>query len=143
MLAQAMLVIASATAKRADAAGFNNATGGRSPIAIASPVKPCKLVVVTAASATGTCQRPTIWSRATIPVIERSPMVIKNDLDATVGFFNTRKIASFKSTFAASKSLPVRSIVSYERCIRGVPPNITCIGISTGLFSNNGSSTIK
>jgi len=34
--------------------------GGRSPIAIASPVKPCKLVVVTAASATGTCQRPTI-----------------------------------------------------------------------------------
>ena len=39
---------------------FNNATGGRSPIAIASPVKPCKLVVVTAASATGTCHGPTI-----------------------------------------------------------------------------------
>ena len=35
-------------------------------------------------------------------------MVIKNDLDATVGFFNTRKIASFKSvTLAASKSSPL------------------------------------
>ena len=59
ILADMILEIDSATAKRADAAGFNKATGGRSPIAIASPVKPCKLVVVTAASATGTCHGPT------------------------------------------------------------------------------------
>ena len=59
ILADIMFEIDSATDKRAEAAGFNNATGGRSPIAIASPVKPCKLVVVTAASATGTCHLPT------------------------------------------------------------------------------------
>ena len=58
--ADAMLVIASATAIRAEAAASSSAIGARSPIAIASPVVTSKPVVVTAASATGTCQRPTI-----------------------------------------------------------------------------------
>ena len=58
--AEAMLVIASATAIRAEAAASSSATGARSPIAIASPVVTSKPVAVTAASATGTCQRPTI-----------------------------------------------------------------------------------
>ena len=40
-----MLVIASATASRADAAASSSATGVRSPIAIASPVVTSKLVV--------------------------------------------------------------------------------------------------
>ena len=38
ILAQAILVMASEMAKRADASGLINATGGRSPEAIASPV---------------------------------------------------------------------------------------------------------
>ena len=37
MLVLAMLVMDSATAKRADAPKSNNATGARSPIAMASP----------------------------------------------------------------------------------------------------------
>ena len=55
-----MFVIASPIASRADAAASSSATGARSPIAIASPVVTSKLVVVTAASATGTCHGPTI-----------------------------------------------------------------------------------
>ena len=43
-----MLVIASATAMRAEAAASSSATGVRSPIAIASPVVTSKLVAVTA-----------------------------------------------------------------------------------------------
>ena len=38
IFADIIFEIDSATDKRADAAGFNKATGGRSPIAIASPV---------------------------------------------------------------------------------------------------------
>ncbi len=52
--------MASATAKRALAAGLISATGGRSPMAMASPAWVSKLAVVTATSATGTCQGPTI-----------------------------------------------------------------------------------
>ncbi len=60
MGAEAMLVMASATAMRAEAAAFSRASGVRSPMAIASPVEASKPVAVTAASATGTCQGPTI-----------------------------------------------------------------------------------
>jgi hypothetical protein len=58
-ICHAILVNASATAKRAEAAGFNNATGGRSPLPLLHLYN-LKLVVVTAASATGTCHGPTI-----------------------------------------------------------------------------------
>ena len=58
--AAAMLVIASPTAIRAEAAGSSRASGVRSPIATASPLWVSKLVAVTATSATGTCQGPTI-----------------------------------------------------------------------------------
>ena len=49
----ARLVSASATAIRPDASGEINARGGRSPIAMASPLKPSKSDSVTAQSATG------------------------------------------------------------------------------------------
>ncbi len=52
--APAMLVMASATAKRAEAAGLIKATGGRSPTLIASPLSDIKPELVTAQSATGT-----------------------------------------------------------------------------------------
>ena len=45
--------------------------------------------MVTAQSATGTCQGPTIWSRATMPVTVRSPMVIRKFLLATAGTCST------------------------------------------------------
>ena len=54
------LVMASATAKRADAGPFSVATGVLSPILIASPKCVSSPAVVTATSATGTCQGPTI-----------------------------------------------------------------------------------
>ena len=54
MRAEAIFVTASATAKRAEAAGLMSATGARSPIAMASPVIAFKAVLVTAQSATGT-----------------------------------------------------------------------------------------
>ena len=58
--AAAMLVSASATAIRAAARASSSASGVRSPIAIASPVQAWKPLNVTAQSATGTCQGPTI-----------------------------------------------------------------------------------
>ena len=85
MLAAPILVIASPTAMRADAELDKIASGVLSPIAIASPVYPENPEEVTATSATGVCQGPTIWSRATSPPTERSPIVIKNFLLATVG----------------------------------------------------------
>ena len=55
-----ILVIASATAMRPDAGPSNSARGVRSPIAMASPRCVSSDTVVTAQSATGTCQGPTI-----------------------------------------------------------------------------------
>jgi hypothetical protein len=49
---------------------------------------------VTAQSATGTCQGPTIWSRAMSPPTVRSPMEMRNVLSATVGWESTRRTAS-------------------------------------------------
>ncbi len=54
------LVILSATAIRPEAGASNTANGVRSPMAMASPAKPEKSARVTAQSATGTCQGPTI-----------------------------------------------------------------------------------
>ena len=58
--AEAMFVSASATAIRAAARASSNASGVRSPIAIASPAQVSKPLSVTAQSATGTCHGPTI-----------------------------------------------------------------------------------
>ena len=99
-----MLVMVSPIAMRPDAGPSINANGVRSPIAIASPVVESKPDVVTAQLATGTCQGPTICSRATMPVIDRSPMVIRKPLLATVGKFNTRFAASANSTFVKSSA---------------------------------------
>jgi len=55
-----MLVSASPTARRAEAAALLMATGVRSPMDIASPVYTSNAVAVTAQSATGTCHGPTI-----------------------------------------------------------------------------------
>ncbi len=60
MAAAAILVMASPIAIRPEAGALSNANGVRSPIAIASPVTLPKVVAVTAQSATGTCQGPTI-----------------------------------------------------------------------------------
>ena len=61
------------------------ATGVRSPMDMTSPRCVVKPKFVTAASATGTCHGPTIWSRWIKPPTERSPIVIKKLLEATVG----------------------------------------------------------
>ncbi len=88
--AAAMFVIASPTAMRPDAGPSINAAGVLSPIAIASPRKVAYPIVVTAQSATGTCQGPTIWSRAHIPPTDRSPIVTRKVLSATAGSRSTR-----------------------------------------------------
>ncbi|CUS13025.1 unnamed protein product [Tuber aestivum] len=87
MSAAAKLRIDSATAIRADAAGEMRARVGFSPIAIASPVTDSSdsEVAVTATSATGTCQGPTIWSRVTNPVTVLSPIVMRKLLEPTLG----------------------------------------------------------
>ena len=79
------LVMASATAMRPEAGASSAANGVRSPMLMASPAKPWKSAKVTATSATGTCQGPTIWSRWVSPPTVRSPMVIKKRLEATLG----------------------------------------------------------
>ena len=87
-------------AMRPDAGPSISAKGVRSPIAITSPLVVSKAEVVTAQLATGTCHGPTICSRATMPVIERSPMVIKKPLLATVGKVSTRFAASANSIWS-------------------------------------------
>ena len=99
MFAAAMFSTDSATAIRALAAAFSSAIVGRSPIAIASPVVASKPVAVTATSATGVCHGPTIWSRTVRPPTVRSPMVIRNCFDATVGSFSTRSAADLMNAF--------------------------------------------
>src|SRR6266576_1241155 len=94
----------SATAMRAEAAALSNATGVRSPMDMASPVLTSNPydVLVTATSATGTCHGPTIWSLVTRPVMLRSPIVIRNDLDPTEGRRRTRSIAMVKRSVSVS-----------------------------------------
>ena len=93
MGAASRLVMASPTAMRPEAGALTVASGVRSPMLMASPAKPLKSASVTAQSATGTCQGPTIWSRWLKPPTVRSPMVIKKRLEATVGWLNTSMAA--------------------------------------------------
>ena len=132
MGAASKLVIASATAIRPDAGPFSAASGVRSPMDMASPAKPWKSASVTAQSATGTCQGPTIWSRCVKPPTVRSPMVIRKRLDATVGCDSTSITAFCRSTPVRFSGLKVRATVFTSRCILGGLPNKTFIGMSTG-----------
>lgn len=88
-----------------------------------------------AQSATGTCHGPTIWSRTDVPPTVRSPIVIRNDLLATVGCLST-------STAIADSAMPVTSTGARwvwtrvtSRCMRGGLPSSTSIGMSTGYAS--------
>ncbi|KAG4220497.1 hypothetical protein PC116_g31024 [Phytophthora cactorum] len=100
--AAARFIKLSATAIRADAAGDIKARVGFSPMAIASPclvfTPMLKDVAVTATSATGVCQGPTIWSRAVRPPTVRSPIVIRNDFDPTAGIQKTLCRAFLRSS---------------------------------------------
>ena len=74
MAAAAILVTASPTAIRPDAGALIEASGVRSPMAMASPVWLSKPLMVIATSLTGTCHGPTNWSRTQSPPTVRSPM---------------------------------------------------------------------
>ena len=141
--AAAMLVIASATAMRADAGALSTASGVRSPIAIASPAGPTKSRKVTAQSATGTCHGPTICSRAVRPPTKRSPMVMRNVLSATVGCCNTRYAASRSLIFVVSNTDTGAVLRTTVRSIFGGFPSNTSSGMSTGLLLNFASATVK
>ena len=132
------LVMASATAIRPEAGALKMASGVRSPMAMASPAKPARSASVTAQSATGTCQGPTIWSRCVRPPTVRSPMVMRKRLLATVGWLKTLITLSCKSTPVRSMAWNWRFKVVTSRCILGVLPSNTFIGISTGLPSPGG-----
>ena len=76
-----------------------------------------------------------------MPVIERSPMVIRKALLATVGWLSTRLMASSSSMPCAlklglSKARPLTSL-----CIFGGFPKSTDIGISTGLLAKTSSDS--
>ena len=136
-----MLVIASPTAMRPEAGASSRASTGRSPMLMASPVVASKPVAVTAQSATGTCQGPTIWSRTVRPPTVRSPMVMRKFLLATAGRRSTRSAASTQFRpliFSGSSSGFWRSLL---RCMRGGLPNSTGIGMSTGRLPSRPSST--
>ena len=130
--AAATFVSASATAILAAARGSSSASGARSPIATASPVKPRKPLNVTAQSATGTCHGPTIWSRATSPPTLRSPMVTRNDLSATAGMRSTRSRAGPISIPRVSNRPRTGGTRTASRRMRGRPPSRTGIGMETG-----------
>ena len=120
--AEAMLVTASAIAMRPDAGALTTASGVRSPMAMASPVSLRKPLRVTAASATGTWCGPTIWSRATSPPTERSPIVTRKVLAPTAGKRRTRRRASTVSSEAASKRPPSKDRRQTSRDMRGGLP---------------------
>ena len=143
MRAAARFVSASPTAIRPDAGASMTASGARSPIAIASPRTVSKPIAVTATSATGTCQRPTIWSRAVIPPTERSPMVTRKALFATAGKRRTRSRDSRTSSRDASNGAALPSMRCTSRRVRGGLPSNTSRSMSTGRLANRGSSTIK
>ena len=140
MGALAMLVIASPTARRAEAAASSSATGVRSPMAIASPVKTSKLVAVTAASATGTCQGPTIWSRAD-EAVDRA--VADGDEEGLVGHGGQAQHArdglaqvdAARSRTAAAR----RGARLTSRTILGGLPSSTASGMSMGWLPKCGS----
>ncbi|RUS17427.1 hypothetical protein BC937DRAFT_89991 [Endogone sp. FLAS-F59071] len=153
MFAAAMLVIHSATAMRADAAGLRRARGARSPMAMASPVTmptPYE-VAVTPTSATGTCQGPTIWSRWTSPVTVRSPIVMRKDLEPTVGRRRTREAASSIGLWEEGRyELPTGSNrvrrgwrVAVVRDILGGLPKRTDMGRSMGVVFKRESVTSR
>ncbi|MNF65992.1 hypothetical protein D3C84_477750 [compost metagenome] len=98
---------------------------------------------MTAQSATGTCHGPTIWSRATRPVMVRSPMVIRKFLLATAGWRSTRSTASPSSRPAAAKSSPSSASRVTERCMRGALPSSTLSGMSTALLPKWLSATVS
>ena len=133
--AASRFVIASATARRAEAGPLSVATGVRSPMLMASPKWVSSDAVVTATSATGTCHGPTIWSRATVPVTERSPMVIKKLLLPTAGKVRTRSSASAMGTSPVNSSAGGATRLAV-RCIFGGLPKSNDRGRSTGLLSN-------
>jgi len=130
--APARLVTVSTIAIREAARGSITASGVRSPIASASPRYPAKSASPTAQSATGTCQGPTIWSRAHRPPTVRSPMVIRKDLLATAGRRRTRSATSRRSSPAASTVGSARARRRPSRAMRGGLPSNTSIGMSTG-----------
>ena len=139
--AQAILQTASAMAMRPEAGPSITARGVRSPIAIASPLLPWNPLRVTAASATGTCHGPTIWSRVTRPPTERSPMVIRNDLLATAGKRRMRRRVSLQAYDAGSKSSPANICLRTSRNKRGILPSKTSSGISTGSSPSHSSDS--
>ena len=141
--AEAMLVSASPTAMRAEAAASISASGVRSPIAIASPAQVSKLVVVMPASATGTCQGPTIWSRLTCPVTLRSPIVTRKPLPATAGRRSTRSTASAISTSPSASGTVAGATRVNSRCMRGGLPNSTDSGRSTGCVPSRPSASAR
>mmetsp|Transcript_1244 Transcript_1244/g.3532 ORF Transcript_1244/g.3532 Transcript_1244/m.3532 type:complete len:285 (+) Transcript_1244:3291-4145(+) len=137
--AASRLVMASATAMRPDAGAFTDASGMRSPMLIASPAKPWKSASVTAQSATGTCQGPTIWSRWFRPPTVRSPMVTRKRLLATVGWRSTSKAACSSLTPVRSRVLPSRATRVTLRWVLGGLPSSTSIGMSIGNSSPSAS----
>eukprot|EP00123_Amoebidium_parasiticum_P018470 comp24216_c0_seq1/m.44544 comp24216_c0_seq1/g.44544 ORF comp24216_c0_seq1/g.44544 comp24216_c0_seq1/m.44544 type:complete len:324 (+) comp24216_c0_seq1:2036-3007(+) len=143
MGAAAILVTASHTAMRAAAPGDRIERGVRSPMAMASPLKVRSYpLAVTATSATGTCHLPTICSRAISPVMERSPMVMRKDLEATAGNLRTLAKASVGSILPASRVGPRlgRAVLTFLSILGGLP-NRTDEGRSMGLLLNSVSST--
>ena len=138
--AASKLVMASATAMRPEAGAFSAASGVRSPMDMASPAKPAKSASVTAQSATGTCQGPTIWSRCVRPPTVRSPMVMRKRLDATVGWASTSSTACCSATPSSRSGAKPRGMVLTSRCILGGLPSSTFIGMSTGAVAPASSS---
>ena len=87
---------------------------------------------MTATSATGICQGPTIWSRATCPETLRSPIVIRKFFAATPGSCSTRSTTSSSLSDEVSKgaALPARRVASIASF--GGLPKSTSIGKATG-----------
>jgi hypothetical protein len=125
--------MASATAMRPDAGASSAASGVRSPMLMASPAKPVKSASVTAQSATGTCQGPTIWSRWLRPPTVRSPMVMRKRLDCHRGVAQHVDRGVLQLHAGQVQRLELARHRGFtSRCILGGLPSSTFMGMSTG-----------
>ena len=98
---------------------------------------------VTAQSATGTCQGPTIGSRWLKPPTLRSPIVIRKRLLATVGCRSTVNASSSNLSPVSASAGSLRTTRDTSRCVLGGLPSNTAIGIAITGSPPGPSSTIR
>mmetsp|Transcript_4425 Transcript_4425/g.15525 ORF Transcript_4425/g.15525 Transcript_4425/m.15525 type:complete len:265 (+) Transcript_4425:1663-2457(+) len=133
--AHMMLVTASATARRAMAAGSSIPLSGCSPMEQAPPVMSSKVWATTATSARGSCRGPTHCCWATSPETDLSTLVVRNLLEQTPGSLRTLRTASPTGMALVLRGTPLRSPLTMSYFFLGILPRTFSRSRSSGVTS--------